>query len=146
MPEWSNGAVSKTVVPQGTVGSNPTPSICLAYSPARRAKSEAKCQLGVWTSVLAGESEANEVRRRCGASQPTPPFPIQLPYPPHANGGDVLSPTAALVQVSISADRIGFANYSIFCLTNFMRTEARDVVSGFGIHFGNAIEGDLFFF
>jgi hypothetical protein len=57
-----------------------------------------------------------------------------------------LSPTAALVQVNISADRIGFANYSIFCLTNFMRTEARDVVSGFGIHFGNAIEGDLFFF
>ncbi|GEM_PF-1664570 len=24
VPEWSNGAVSKTVVPQGTVGSNPT--------------------------------------------------------------------------------------------------------------------------
>ena len=24
MPEWFNGAVSKTVVPKGTVGSNPT--------------------------------------------------------------------------------------------------------------------------
>ena len=26
MPEWTNGAVSKTVEPQGSVGSNPTPS------------------------------------------------------------------------------------------------------------------------
>jgi hypothetical protein len=57
-----------------------------------------------------------------------------------------LSPTAAPVQVSISADRIGFANYSIFCLTNVLRTEARDVVPGFGIHFGTAIEGDYFSF
>lgn len=102
--------------------------------------------VGIWTSVRAGESEANGVRRRCGASQPIPPLPIQLPYPPHASGGDVFSATAALVQVSISADRIGFANYSIFRLTNVLRTEARDVVSGFGIHFGTAIESDYFSF
>jgi hypothetical protein len=57
-----------------------------------------------------------------------------------------LSPNAAPVQVSISADRIGSANYAIFCLTSVMRTEAKDVVSGFGIHFGIGIEGDYFSF
>ncbi len=31
MPEWSNGAVSKTVVRLRTVGSNPTPSARLKY-------------------------------------------------------------------------------------------------------------------
>ena len=36
--EWSNATVLKTVVPQGTVGSNPTPSARLC-SPNRRASS-----------------------------------------------------------------------------------------------------------
>ena len=33
VPEWSNGAVSKTVVPQGTVGSNPTLSAISLNNP-----------------------------------------------------------------------------------------------------------------
>ena len=46
VPEWSNGAVSKTVVPQGTVGSNPTLSaitkkkirrVVVAFLPSARA-------------------------------------------------------------------------------------------------------------
>ena len=36
VPEWSNGAVSKTVVPKGTVGSNPTLSAIYPYRPASR--------------------------------------------------------------------------------------------------------------
>ena len=33
MPEWTNGTVSKTVEPQGSVGSNPTPSAIFEKSP-----------------------------------------------------------------------------------------------------------------
>ena len=48
VPEWSNGAVSKTVVPQGTVGSNPTlsaitfndlPLVIVSLLPSARALS-----------------------------------------------------------------------------------------------------------
>ena len=48
VPEWSNGAVSKTVVPQGTVGSNPTlsaitfndlPLVVVSLLPSARALS-----------------------------------------------------------------------------------------------------------
>jgi hypothetical protein len=46
VPEWSIGAVSKTVVPlAGTVGSNPTPSAISSGAPPSGAASRAVCGL-----------------------------------------------------------------------------------------------------
>ena len=89
--EWSNAVVLKTTVPQGTVGSNPTPSVFNKKAPSAAGAFLLNCGIGFERSRLEVPRLRDEEICQSNATQIIPPPPFSKGQPTQHSGWAGLS-------------------------------------------------------